>query len=146
VVYNESSKPTFREFPSFEKFFAVFSAFTNKGTSYDFSLDIDLLLKENIRFAEFPIFNCETGNYSKKGQIASNISGSNMNFTKIAESYYKSINADIATDLQVRLINLDKSIIVSVISSNTSFIEGLYFGLIDNKWYLLVMDLRIKCK
>ena len=145
TFYKDESSPSVKVFTSFEKFFAVFSTFTGKGSSYDFSLDIEMLLKDDMKFAEFPEYNCEKGEYSILGQYASNIDGNQTNFSQMATKYFNSLNADFI-ELKPSIDNLNRRICVSVVNTNNTFIEGLYFSLIEDKWYLTAMDLRIKCK
>jgi hypothetical protein len=146
VFFNETSNPSVREFPSFEKFFAVFSAFTSKGTSYDFSLDIELFFKETFGFKDLPEYNCETKNYSKQGTLANNINSNDIGFTEIAKNYFTSGQYEKPSEMTTRINELDMIINVQVMSTKAGFIEGFYFGFLDGKWYLLVLDLRTKCK
>lgn len=147
VTYNIESLPSVREFNNFEKFFAVFSAFTSKGTSYDFSVDLENMIKKNnFKFDGMPTYNCEKHMYMPNGIIVSEINGSLSQLIEDTRKYYKSMNAEFLPVIEERLQNAQNSIQVAVVDSDNRFIESLYFGKIDNKWYLIVMDLKIKCK
>ncbi|MGB9702205.1 MAG: cell envelope integrity protein TolA, partial [Candidatus Kapaibacteriota bacterium] len=147
VTYNIESLPSVREFNNFEKFFAVFSAFTSKGTSYDFSVDLENMIKKNnFKFDGMPTYNCEKHMYMPTGIIVSEINGSVSKLIEDTRKYYKSMNAEFLPVIEERLQNAENSIQVAVVDSDNRFIESLYFGKIENKWYLIVMDLKIKCK
>jgi hypothetical protein len=78
--------------------------------------------------------------------VISEINGDESKLVEETKKYYKSMNAELVPVMEERLQNAERLIKVAVIDADNKFIEGLYFANIDNKWYLIVMDLKIKCK
>ncbi len=146
VIYNEETKPSVREFNSFEKFFAVFSAFTGKGTSFDFSNDIEQMLKQKPAIKPYPNYDCSTQKYNQKGLIVSTASDKNVNLLNNVRMYYRSFNQELLPEIAEKVSKVESRIQASVIDTEGSFIEGMYFGYIDGKWYLLVLDVKFRCR
>ena len=146
VIYNEESKPSVREFNSFEKFFGVFSAFTGKGTSFDFSNDIEQMLKKPPVIKPYPIYDCNTHKYNQKGLITSTAGANNVNLLNSVRVYYRSFNQELLPEISEKVGKVESRIQAAVIDTESSFIEGMYFGYIDGKWYLLVLDIKFRCR
>jgi hypothetical protein len=146
VSYNQESSPSVREFVNFEKFFAVFSVFTSKGSSYDFSLDLDNLLKKTPKLENYPYYNCDKKAYNTAGLIVSEVNGQAAKLVADTKLYYRNMNTELIPIMEQRLQEAENLISVSVVCTDNKFIDGLYFATIDGKWYLILMDLKIKCK
>ena len=146
VIYNEESKPSVREFNSLEKFFAVFSAFTGKGTTLDFSNDINQILNKKPIIMPYPTYDCSTHKYNQKGLIVSTAKASDINLLNAVRTYYRSFNQDLLPEIAEKVSRVESRIQASVIDTDGSFIEGMYFGYINEKWYLLVLDIKFRCR
>ncbi len=146
VSYNQESSPSVREFVNFEKFFAVFSVFTSKGSSYDFSLDLDNLLKKTPKLENYPYYNCDKKAYNTSGLIVSEVNGQDSKLVADTKLYYRNMNTELIPVMEQRLQEAENLISVSVICTDNKFIDGLYFATINGKWYLILMDLKITCK
>jgi len=146
VIYNEESKPSVREFNSFEKFFAVFSAFTGKGTILDFSNDINQIINKTPIIKPYPKYDCESYKYNQKGLIVSNAKATDINLLNAVRIYYHSFNQDLLPEISEKVSKVESRIQASVIDTDASFIEGLYFGYINGRWYLLVLDIKFRCR
>lgn len=146
VIYNEESKPSVREFNSFEKFFAVFSAFTNKGSALDFSSDLEKISKKNPTIAPYPIYDCQTRKYNQSGLIISKAKPTDVNLVNAVKQYYRTFNQEVLPEIIDRVQNAENNIKVSVIDTDCFFIEGFYFGYINSRWYLIALDLKFRCR
>ncbi len=146
VLYNQNNTVAVREFSNFEKFFAVFGAFSAKGNSFDFSQDIEKLLVKKAKVVQEVNYNCTENKFDKEGLLYIRANGSSLQLLESVRAYYKSFGQELLPDIVTKVTKVDDLIQLMIIDTEGQFIEGMYFGLIDGKWYLLVIDLRLRCK
>lgn len=146
VLYNQNNTVAVREFSNFEKFFAVFGAFSAKGNSYDFSQDIEKLLVKKAKIENEVNYNCAEKKYDKEGLLFIRTSGKKLQLLESVRAYYKSFGQELLPDIVTKVNKVEDLVQLMIIDTEGQFIEGMYFGMIDGKWYLLVIDLRIRCK